>query len=231
MGRRIRGVSGGLLLALVILPRMVAAQTIESAYRFLDTRQAISVFGGHVETNTGALELGPKPGTMLGLRYDLGLSGPFVLEADFGWFTSKRAVQDTVPGDTTRMTVGDVDFRAIAASVSLRFDITGPRTWHGLLPYVLFGAGFTSDMAAESDIQKALPADVRFKFGSRFTGVMGGGVEWLPASRVGLRFDVRNMLWKLKSPGAFLFGDRALSLPSNQWTQNVALTAGLSLRF
>jgi len=140
-------------------------------------------------------------------------------------------VQDTVPGDSTRMSVGEVDFRAISASVALRFDITGPRTWHGLLPFVLFGGGFTSDVAAESDLQKALPADVRFKFGSRLTGVMGGGVEWLPASHVGLRFDVRNMLWKLKSPSAFLFGDRALSLPSNQWTQNVAFTAGLNLRF
>jgi opacity protein-like surface antigen len=168
---------------------------------------------------------------MLGLRYDFGLSGPFVLEATLGWLTSTRALQDTVPGDTTRMTVGDVDFRAISAEVALRFDITGPRTWHGLLPYVLLGVGFTNDRAAESSTQQALPADVRFNFGTRFTATMGGGIEWLPVSRLGLRVDVRNMLWKLKSPSAFLFGDRALSLPSNQWTQNVAFTAGLSLRF
>jgi hypothetical protein len=215
----------------VIVPHAAVAQTIESAYRFLDTRQSISVFGGHLETNRGALELGPRPGAIFGLRYDLGVGGPFVVEAELGWFSSTRAVQDTVPADTTRMTVGDVDFRGLTASVALRFDVTGARTWHGLLPYILFGGGFTTDMAAESDIETALPADVRFKYGSRFTGVIGGGVEWLSASQVGVRFDVRNLLWKLKAPGAFLFGDRALALPSSQWTQNVAFTAGLTLRF
>jgi len=231
MGRRIRGVSGGLLLAGALLPRMLSAQTIESAYRFLDTRQSASAFGGQVVANTGAVELGPKSGPMFGVRYDLGISGPFVLEGELGMFSSTRAVPDTVPGDTTWTTVGEVDFRAISASVALRFDVTGPRTWHGLLPFVLFGLGINSDIAAEAELEKNLPADVRFNFGTRFTGVMGGGMEWLPSPTIGVRFDVRNMLWKLKTPSAFLFGDRALSLPNDQWTQNVALTVGVSVRF
>jgi len=231
MGRRIRVVSGGLLLAGLILPGMVAAQTIESAYRFLDTRQSVSAFGGHLATNPGAIDLGPGSGTIFGVRYDLGMAGPFVLEGELGWITATRAVQDTVPEDTTRMTVGEADFRAITASVALRFDITGPRTWHGILPYVLFGLGFTKDLASESDAEKALPADLRFRFGSRFTASMAGGLEWLATSRVGVRFDVHNMLWKIKTPGPLLFGDRALSLPSSEWTQNVALSAGVSVRF
>jgi hypothetical protein len=231
MGRRIRGVTGGLALAWLLLPRTAAAQTIESPYRFLDTRQSGSAFAGHVVTNTGAIELGPESGTIFGVRYDLGLGGPFTFEIELGWFSSTRAVQDTVPGDTVHVTVGDVDFRAIAGNIALRFNITGPRTWHGLLPYVLLGGGLTSDVAAESGTEKALPADLRFRFGNRFTGVMGGGVEWLPAPRMGVRFDVRNMLWKLNTPTAFLYGDRVLSLPGDQWTQNVSLTAGVSVRF
>jgi hypothetical protein len=231
MGRRIRGVLGGLLLAGLILPGTVAAQTIESAYRFLDFRQSASVFGGRIVTNPGSLDLGPKSGTIFGVRYDFDTAGPFVLEAEFGWITATRAVQDTVPEDTTRMTVGEADFGAITGSVALRFNITGPRTWHGLLPYLLFGLGFTKDLASEAAVEKDLPADVRYDFGSRFTATIAGGVEWLATSRVGLRFDVRNMLWKVKTPGPFLFGDRALSLPSSEWTQNVALTAGVTVRF
>jgi hypothetical protein len=233
--RRIQAVISGLLplLALLIVPGVAAAQNIDSPYRFLDTRQAVGVFAGQLLTSRGALGLGPRSGPILGVRYDLGISGPFVLEADLGWFAKSRAVQDTVPGDTTRASVGDVDFRAITAQASLRFNITGPRTWHGILPYVLFGGGITTDVSGDAEPDASLPADVRFDFGTSFTGVLGAGFEWYPgeSGRAGIRLDARNLLWKLKTPGAFLRGDQARILPSDEWAQNFALTAGVVFRF
>lgn len=219
------------LVALLIAPRAGAAQNIDSPYRFLDTRQAGGVFAGHLVTNRGSLDLGPRSGPLLGIRYGLGISGPFVLEAEAGWFAKNRAVQDTVPADTTRRSLGDVDFRAVMAQVALRFNITGPRTWHGVLPYVLFGGGITSDVSGDAEPDSSLPADVRLDFGTSFTGVLGGGVEWYASRGLGLRLDARNLLWKLKTPTAFLRGEQAQSLPSDEWTQNIALTAGVVFRF
>jgi hypothetical protein len=231
MGRRNHGVLCGLVAALALGPGSAAAQSISSPYRFLDTRQAATVFGGYVATGRGALELGPRPGPILGVRYDLGISGPFVLEAELGWFARDRAVQDTVPGDTTRTSPGDADFRAITVQAGLRFNITGARTWHGLLPYALFAGGFTKDVADESGTDAALPADVRFDFGTRFTAGLGGGLEWFPAQGAGIRLDGRMLLWKLKTPAPFLRGDQVNVLPSEQWTQNLSLTAGIVVRF
>jgi len=219
------------MVALAIWPVTLAAQNIDSPYRFLDTRQSVSVFGGHVSTGRGTVGLGPESGMMFGARYSIGVSGPFVLEASLSWFSATRAVQDTVPGDSGRVDIGDVDFSALSLLADIRFNLTGPRTWHGLLPYLLIGGGLTTDAASEDNLNSALPADVKFDFGTTFTGVLGGGIEWVPSSRFGFRVDARNLLWKLTTPAVFLRGLEAGTLPSDQWAQNFALTAGVVLRF
>lgn len=230
MPRRTQSLLTGLAL-LAIGPVTAAAQNIDSPYRFLDTRQSIGPFAGYVSMEPGAIDLGPESGTILGVRYNLGISGPFVLAAELSWISGTRAVQDTVPDDSTWTKIGEADFRVVSALAGLRFNITGPRTWHGLLPYLLFGGGLTSDVAGDSEPNASLPANVQLDFGNTFTGVLGAGLEWLPSESISVRLDARNMLWKLTTPTAFLRGDQNLVLPSDQWTQNIAFSAGVSLRF
>jgi Outer membrane protein beta-barrel domain len=209
-----------------------SAQSIRSAYRFLDTKQAFTGYAGYLATGKGSLELGPAAGPIYGLRYDISISGPFAIEGDVGYFSRTRMVWDTVPGDTTRKVVGEADFTTFLVTAALRFNLTGPRTYHGLLPYVVFGLGVAIDGSNASTADANLAADARFDFGTSFMGVLGGGLEATLSNHFGLRFDARNLLWKLKTPTAFLVkGDQARLLPGDEWAQNFALTGGLVFRF
>jgi len=209
-----------------------AAQGIDSPYRFISARQSAMAFGGYLSSGKGTLDLGPSSGAFFGARYSLMISGPFGLEGDVGYFSRTRAVYDTVPGDTTRQVIGDADMTLLIGTASLRFNLTGPRTYRGFLPYLIFGAGIATDLAADQAPHSELPGEVRFNFGTSFLGQLGGGIEWLATERVGIRVDARNVLWKLKTPRAFLIkGEQARLLPADEWAQNFSLTAGLVFRF
>lgn len=209
------------------------AQNIDSPYRFVDTNQAGGVYAGYLFSGRGSLGLGPERGLLYGLRYDLAVGGgPFAIEGDIGYFSSMRAVYDTVPGDTTRAIVGDSDFTALMLGAAIRFNITGPRTYRGFQPYALFGAGFAFDLSSASAVDEELPGNVRFDFGNSFMGMLGGGAEVFLGDRYSLRIDARNMLWKLETPEAFLLSaDQALLLPADEWSQNFSLNAGFAIRF
>lgn len=209
----------------------VGAQTIQSPYRFLDRNQAVGVLGGYISASKGTLDLGPQPGPVFGGRWGIRVSGPFVIEAEAAYFPSTRAVRDTTPADTTLRTIGEADLNLALVRGGLRFDLTGPRTYRGLQPFLLFGGGIAVDLASEAEIEEELPADVRYDFGTSFAGELGAGIEWHLSSGTTLRVDGRNTLWRISTPRAFLQGQRGFNLPDGEWAQNFYVTAGLSLRF
>jgi Outer membrane protein beta-barrel domain len=237
MQRGMRKRFAALVLTLVTFiaaaPHGIAAQQrIDSPYRFLNSKQEASLFGGYLSSSKGTLGIGPKPAPTFGARYTIMISGPFALEGGVSYFSSTRAVYDTVPGDTTRKVVGDADFTTYIGTASLRFNLTGPRTWHGILPYVLFGLGVAVDGSSASPAETDLATDARFDFGTSFMGLLGGGAELSLGQRFALRLDARNLLWKLKTPTAFLVkGEQSRLLPGDEWAQNLGLTAGLTFRF
>lgn len=220
-----------LLLGSLLWPATVSAQDITSPYRFIETRQSAMVFGGYLATGRGTLQLGPESAPIFGARYDLIVSGPFALEAEIGRFSSTRMVWDTVAADTTRRVLGEADFGAVSALAALRFNLTGARTYHRLLPYLLFGLGAVFETSGESALEEDLPSNVRLDYGTSFAGMLGGGIEWLTDSGFGVRLDARNILWKLKTPPAFLLREEGARLPSDEWSQNFSLSAGLVFHF
>ena len=133
-----------LALAAVALPRSDAAsQTIPSAYRFLETSQSVGATGGYVFTNDGALRLGPASAPYFGGRYNIRISGPFTAEGEVGFMPTTRMVWDTVAGDTTREAIGEADMSLLTAMASLRFNLTGPRTWRSLQPFLDLAIGLS----------------------------------------------------------------------------------------
>jgi hypothetical protein len=216
---------------LLVLAGRAGAQAINSPYRFIDEKQAAGPFGGYVLTSDGALGLAPKSGPIFGGRYTIRLSGPFTVEADIGYFPTTRTVRDTVVVDSARRAVGDADFQALVGIGSLRFNITGPRTWHSIQPFLLFGAGAIVDISPRTDIDDDISADARFDFGTSFAGQLGGGIEWFPSRRFTVRIDARNLLWKITTPTGFLLGEFGARAPGDEWLQNGVFSAGFSLHF
>ena len=218
------------LLLAVCVSGAASAQDIDSPYRFVDPGQQVNVFGGIIETDPGTLELGPESNAVYGVRYGIRLAGPFTVEATVAGFPTSRAIQDTViaDGDTTRVPTGvSSDLTIGIATADLRFDITGPRTWHRLMPFTLLGVGGAFVVTEDDEVDSAVDSNLRYDFGTRLVGELGVGFEWFPTDRFTARFDARNVLWQIDAP----VGLQTLDAPTEEWVQNFLLSAGVSFRF
>jgi opacity protein-like surface antigen len=231
MNRRI-----ALLIAVLVLgsASLAAAQRIDTPYRFFEQRQAAGLFAGHISTDKGAIGLGPESGSALGGRYHIRLGGPFFLEAEALYFPTTRAVLDTVVVDSAFQRAGEADIALVTGLLSLRFHMTGQRTWHRFLPFLLAGAGVSTVVENEDAAEEDIPSEFRYDFGTTFAGQIGGGIEWFPAERLAVRFDARSVLWQIKAPdGLLLRGQAQLDrpLPQDEWVNNLTFSVGLSFHF
>lgn len=218
------------LAGLAVTADALTAQTIRSPYRHVDERQAVGFFGGYIFTDRGELELGPESGLAFGARYSIRLGGsPFSAEANVGLFPTTRVVFDTVGVDLPLAEVGEADLTLLLADASLRFDLTGPRTYYGFMPFVLAGGGLAAALSEDDDADSDLAADARFRFGTRFAGHVGAGFEWFALPRLSLRAEAKDMFWKLRTPHAF--ARQNLDVSGSEWVQNFLLSLGLVYRF
>jgi hypothetical protein len=219
-----------------------AAQTITSPYEFVERRQGLFAYGTHVLTDRGTIKVGPHSATGAGLGYAIRLSGPFTFDTRLAVLPTRRTVydrrddqhdpeaiaQDPMVG---LVEVGTADLSLLLADVSLRFDITGPRTWYKIQPYALLGAGGVFPFAAEHDAEAALPAesDLRVRFSNGVTGHFGGGLEYFLTDRLTGRLDARNVLWRLNIPSGFITSARVID--DREWLMTAHLSLGLGYRF
>lgn len=223
-----------LAVAGAFLPSVVRAQRIDSPYRFVEASQAGGVFAGYVATGQNAREVGPAGAAYFGVRYGIRISGPFQVEGSIGYMPTTRDVfaVDTLAADSTdRALLGTADVQLLLAGVQLRFDLTGPRTWHRIQPFLVAGGGVAVDLASESALDEELEVDERFDFGTSFAGELGAGIELHLSDRLSLRGDVRDNFWKLPTPAAFALVRPEAELPEDEWISNWTMSAGISLHF
>jgi opacity protein-like surface antigen len=225
-----------LVLAVLLLPlaaSRAAGQRIESPYRFVENSQAAGAYAAMLWPAEGRLGLGPQSAPGLGLRYGIALSGPLTVELDLLYAPTTRSVGDTVltVPDSLPTVLGEADMGLVVAMGSVRFNITGGRTWRGLQPFALFGAGLVTDIAGRSALADSLPAAARVNFGTKFAGQLGAGVEVHPSTRWSLRVDARNAIWKLEYPPAFRTSQGSRTVPADEWESNTIVSVGLALRF
>ncbi|MGH7447002.1 MAG: outer membrane protein [Longimicrobiales bacterium] len=222
-----------LSVAAAAVAQPVSAQRIESPYNFLDHGQFVGAWAGYVSAADGRIGIGPEPAPIAGVAWALRVSGPFSVNAEVGYMPSTRTVRDTVfvAADSMYRSIGEADVKLLTIMGNLRFSLTGPRTWHGLQPFAIAGAGVAVDLASGSAVEADLTANQRFDYGTSFAGQLGAGVDWFPSSRVSLRVDARDMFWKLPMPEAFRFTEQGARFPGSEWEQNFALAAGMSIHF
>ena len=221
------------LAALMLGATSAQAQRIDTPYRFFEQTMAAGLTVGYISTDKGSVGLGPESGIAYGGRYHIRLSGPFFLEAEALYFPTTRAVLDTavVAADSSFEQVGEADIGIALAQASLRFQITGQRTWNGMLPFILLGAGLAAEVKNDHDADEAVPSEARFDFGTTFAGQLGAGIEFFPVSGLAIRIDARNILWQLKTPQALQLRDIGRTLPAEEWTNNLTGSVGISIHF
>ncbi len=227
-----------LLLVSVLLAGVgpLHAQQITSPYEFVEDGQVLGPRAAYIVTNQGTLNLGPHSGMGYSAHYSLRLGGPFNLDAGLMVLPTTRTVMDTVPGDSAVLVddplagvqeLGEHDLGIAVVTGALRFDVTGPRTYRRLQPYVIFGGGLKFQLWDEGIQDVHLIDANRFEFGGGFVGEIGGGIEWFVTDRLTLRLDARDMFWKLNIPEAF----QRLNVPEDEWVQNLNASLGIGLRF
>lgn len=191
-------------LLLLLIPSLedARAQTIPSAYRFIEHRQETSFFWGTMFLSPGSLDLGPKSGSVTGARYSIEASGPLFLEGLVTYLPTTRDVIDPrrAIGDRT---IGETDVQLLMADARLDFSLTGRRTWHGLSPHLFLGGGIALDIAGQDEFTDfLLPEDV-YDFGTAFTATSGTGLRFAVTSRLMLHAEAGLTLWKLNTPSGF----------------------------
>ncbi len=228
-GRRFL-IAGLALLASVAAPGRAIAQHIPSPYRFVEKKQEATLFAGKLWSEPGLLGLGVDDSPIFGGSYTLRIGGPFNLEFTAAAIPTKRAVQDTVLPDTaTFVKVGEADVTLGSLEAGIRFDLTGARTFHRVIPYLVTGVGLNTRITSDVGADSTVAASLRYRPGTRFAGHFGAGIEWVPSSRIGFKIDARDHLWRVRAPAGFL--ELSSEAPDKEWLQHYAVTAGLTYRF
>jgi hypothetical protein len=209
----------------------VDGQTIPSAYTYIETRQEIGPYVGHMGAATGRFGYGPSGGLMYGGRYGLQLSGPMSLEGVAGIVSGTRDIINPARPEGDRV-IGEGDVRIATIDARLKFSATGDRAWHSLSPFVVFGAGVAFDLADPSVAETALEARDVFEFGTSFFGTLGIGTRWFVSDRVGVQTDGSFSLWRLKTPPGFSDTDRGFdAVEDREWVRGLSLSVSLLYRW
>lgn len=219
-----------LLLAAALLPVAAPAQEIPSPFRYVERTQAAGAFAGYLQTQRGEFGIGAHSAPIFGARYDIRFSGPLSGEVALGAIPTQRTVVQRVvaAGDSaTLRDLADVDAFILNAEAGLRFNVTGPRTWHGLAPYAVLTGGLFMDLAGSTELEESIEATQRVELGPAFAATGGIGADWFLSERLALRIDARDHVWRITAPEG-LTGTRQRE---SAWTHNLAFTLGASFHF
>lgn len=227
---------GACLLALVSASP-AAAQQISSPYRFVDATQDLGPYVAYIFTDGGTVNIGPNSGPAVGVRFAIRVSDPIQIGINSAYFFTDREVIDPT-GDDAPTVVGTESLNLLLLSGRLQFNVTGARSWHGLIPYFIGGLGVAIDVTGEPDCpfepsrpQCQVAAFERFDFGTSFMGQVGLGTAVVISERFGARITVEDAIWRLNSPGGFLTTGLEPTPPDTEWTNNFQFSLVLSYWF
>ena len=220
------------VLSLALLPSLAAGQVghapRNSPFRDLEQRQEISWFGGWYQTSPDPANVGPKSGPMAGMHYEFRMTGPAYFTANVAAVKTERREIDPTQLIINRFK-GNRSMTLLAADVGFALNLTGSKSWHGLVPTLGgglgLGAGFDSP-----DIGK-------FKYGYPFLLVARPGIKLTPRGHWQGRIDATNYFQRIRYPQTYFTKSTAdpTVLPvgsgENIWKRNLGLTAALSYAF
>ena len=219
-------------LAFVLIAAPVSAQVDvgypppKSPYRDLEYKQEATVFGGYFMAAKDPAGVAPRSGPMFGVRYEVAVGGPVALVARVAGVSSERRVIDPTKSVATRE-LGVQSWPIYLADVGMSVNLTGQRSFHGVVPVIYTGIGLASDLDKKRE-------EDPFHLGTTFAFSLAGGLRVVPGGRFQMRADVGTYIYQLKYPTAYygIASDNTTVLPSSQaknfWKRNLGLTLGAS---
>jgi hypothetical protein len=218
------------LLALAAVPLTLAAQIghppDKTPYQDVLTRHALTLVTGAYVGGDDPVGLLPRSGPLLGVRYDTHIGGPAQLTARVLLAPTDRRVIDPLRPDGQR-DLGTTASTLTMGDIGINVNLTGSKSWRGLVPSVLVTVGLMSDFAPEDDSG--------YSFGTNFSFGVGGGLRYVPTdSRWEYRADVHRYLAQQAYPTSFfrVTEDGTSVLPQGAersgWRGHTVLSLGLS---
>lgn len=197
-----------------------------SPFADLEYKQEATAFGGWYLAGKDPAGVAPRSGPMGGIRYEVSVGGPAQIVARIAHVRSERRVIDPTAGAATRE-LGVQSWPLYLADLGISLNLTGQRSFRGVVPVVYTGIGLASDLDKRVD-------EDPFRLGTTFAFSVAGGLRFVPSGRVQVRADAGTWIYQVKYPTAYyeLSADGTPFLGSDQaknlWKRNLGFTLGIS---
>ncbi len=197
-----------------------------SPYRDRDTNRDWTLFVGQFSAERDPVGVAPSEGPMVGVRWQMFLTGPLSLAVRVAGASVDRMEIDPSKTIAERF-VRNEKVPMVLADLGLDMSLTGHKTWHGLSPVINGGLGFAADIRGRTDVGD-------YRFGIPFAFTFGAGATWSPNDAWALRFDWSNYVYRISYPGTYFLKTTAdppvldASRPHSIWSRNRTLSVGIS---
>lgn len=195
-----------------------------SPFRDLEFRQEATAFAGYYVAGKDPAGVAPQSGPMAGIRYEVNVGGPAQIVARIAGVMSDRRVLNPLEPAASR-DLGTRSWPLYLADAGLSINLTGQRSYRGIVPVIYTGVGLASDLGKKVD-------EDPFKLGTTFAFSIVGGLRFVPGGRFQVRADAGTYFYQIKYPTAYYgaASDNSSVLDSNQaknfWKRNLGLTVG-----
>lgn len=199
-----------------------------SPFRDITTQQGLGGFVAAFRGNRARPGVGWREGMGLGIRFHTRLSPALDFTGTLSRISTSRAVLN-VTDSTQPRDGGTLDAALLGLDVALTLNLTGPKTWRRLAPYLSLGAGI---LAPTSTVQDRSG----YKAGSNFALVPALGVRWFASRRLVVGAEARDFYFRYEWPRSYFVptdGRPAVLTGSRnqQWTHNLAWSLGIQYNF
>jgi hypothetical protein len=198
----------------------------KSPYRDLEYHSEFTLFGGYFRGANDPAGVAPRGGPIGGIRYEIGVGGPAQLVVRAARANSERNVVDPTKPAVTR-NLGSQAWPVYLADLGLSINLTGQRSYHGIVPVTYAGVGIATDAGRKV-------TEDPYSLGTTFALSFAGGLRFVPGGRFQVRADAGTYMYQIKYPAAYYINasDNTAVLPATQtknfWKRNGVYTLGLS---
>ena len=206
----------------------VGHEPTRSPYRDIDHRTELVLFGGQFNAATDPARVTPQDGAMLGVHYELRLGGPVYFTARMAATFGNRTEIDPKAPIASRV-VGDKLAPTLLTDVGFAMNLTGNKSWKGLVPTIGGGGGIAAGLEGRDK--------GGYVFGFPFMGVFRPGVKFGVGGRWQGRVDATNYFYRIRYPETYFTktgADPTVLPPTSDrsmWKRNLSVTLGFTRTF